>query len=194
LTCAIAAMWFVLAQKRAEIAKLGNEKMGIEKLLADNAQERADLDAYKDWEQTTIPWLDEFYDLTARYPFEQGFRVNQLSAQTIGTKKSAKDNYVGLINLTMYTPNGKGKYVADLQQTMSRDSHLRSAIGPLRILPGTNAPHEYKMKIDIAKQKAEKYDTRLFVPAQQWIQAPPAAEAKLPDAKQPDPAAEVDDE
>lgn len=193
LTCSIAGMWYVLAQKRAEIARLGAEKIGIEKLLADNAQERADLDAYKDWEQTTIPWLDEFYDLTARYPFEQGFRVNQLSAQSIGTKKAAKDKYVGLINLTMYTPTAKGKYVADLHQTMARDDHLRAAPNGPRVLPGTNAPWEYKMKIEVAKQKADKYDTRLFVPAPQWV-LPPAAEAKVvPDAKQPDPA-EVDDE
>jgi hypothetical protein len=193
LTLAIGGMWYVLAQKRAEIARLTKDKADYEKQLADNAQERADLEAYKEWEQTTIPWLDELYDLTARYPFEQGFRVNQLSAQTLGAKKN-KDSYVGVLNLTMYTPNGKGKYVADLQQTMSRDSHLRSAIGPLRILPGTNAPHEYKMKIDIAKQVAEKYDTRLFVPAPQVIIAPPpavAAKAKDPEPEpEPDPGVE----
>jgi hypothetical protein len=184
LGCIICGMWYVLAQKRAEIARLSMQKTAIEKMLADNAQERADLDAYKDWEQTTIPWLDELYDLTARYPFEQGFRVNQLSAQTIGLKKGAKDSYVGSINLTVYEP-ANSKFVFDLQRSMLHDDHLRAWSGDLRRLPGNNAPDEYKMKIDIAKQKTEKYDTRLVVPRRQIANAP------QPDAVQPD-AEEVD--
>ncbi len=187
LACAIAGMWYVLAQKRAEIARLGAEKAGIEKLLADNAQERADLDAYKEWEQTTIPWLDELYDLTARYPWEQGFRVNQFSAQTTGTKKNAKDNFIGVMNLTMYQP-GNANYVKTLQQTISsQDSHLRASFTGPRVLPGANAPWEYKMKIEVAKQKAEKYESRLVVPPPLYVNAPPpVVEAKQPDLNEDD--------
>lgn len=193
LTCAIAVMWYVLSQKRAEIARLNIEKMAIEQKLADNAQERADLDAYKEWEQTTVPWLDELYDLSARFPFEQGFRVNQFSAQTVSTKKTgkdgkdAKDAYIGTINLSLYTPSGKGEYMAQLQQAMSSsDGHVRSSYSNLRILPGANAPQEYKMKIDISKQPAAKYETVLRVPPPLFNAGPPVPEVKEPDAVEDD--------
>ena len=184
LACAIAGMWYVLAQKRADIARLASEKDGFEKLLAANAQDRADLDAYKEWEQTTIPWLDELYDFTARFPYEEGFRVNQFSAQTNGVKKGAKDPYVGTVNLSLYQPVNS-KYVFALQQSMAHDEHLRAAVGGRRDLTGPTAPSEFKFKIDVAKQNAEKYETRLFVPRAQFA-APPPPVAMQQDAEEID--------
>ncbi len=184
LACAIGGMWYVLAQKRAEIARISNQKAGIEKVLADNLQERAELDAYKEWEQTTIPWLDELYDFTERFPFEEGVRVNQFSAQTTGVKKGAKDPYIGTINLSLYEPTNS-KYVFALQRSMASDQHLRAWSGDLRRLPGNNAPDEYKMKIDIAKQKTEKYDTQLILPRRPG--PAPGDEAIEPDFAEVDP-------
>lgn len=183
IALAIGGMWYVLNKKKAEIAQLATEKAGYEQMLAANAQERADLEAYKEWEATTVPWLDEMYDLTARFPYEQGFRINQFAAQTNNTKKikdkdgkETKDPYIGTINLTMFQP-AKATYVNDLQKDMARDGHLRASTGFLRVLPGNNAPWEYKMKIDITKQGAEKYTTHLIVPAAVFV-APPVVEPK----------------
>src|SRR5262249_62112824 len=95
----IAGMAYSLSGKRAQNEKLTQHRLQIEKELADHAQERAELDAYKDWEQSTIPWLDELYDLTARYPYKTGFRVNQFAASMTGSKKAAKEGFVGEITL-----------------------------------------------------------------------------------------------
>jgi hypothetical protein len=156
---AIAGMYYVLADRRAKIAELSALKEQQSTMLSQYAQERADLDAYREWEQTSIPWLDEMYDLTSRYPYHQGFRINQLNATTTGAKKGSKDGFVGAINLRGQALKGEGKYVYELQSSMARDAHLRPGIGPLQ-KDGT----EFAMKIEVAKQDAKKYDLRLVVP------------------------------
>jgi len=157
----IAGMAYSLSGKRAEIAQLTQHRLKTEKELADHAQERAELDAFKDWEQSTIPWLDELYDLTARYPYKTGFRVNQFAASATGSKKAAKEGFVGEITLNGITPLKQDKYVLELQTAMSRDPHLRP---DLKGFKHGVADIAYSMKIEVAKQEAKKYDTRLVVP------------------------------
>jgi hypothetical protein len=156
----IGCMWYTLSNKRAQIAALTTQRLEQESFLTANAQERAELDAYKDWEQSTVPWLDEMYDLTARFPFKQGFRVNEFGASTTGSKKNAKDGFVGRITLKGITPKTQDpKFtVYALQTALASDSHLRPGIDG--ITKGT----DYSMKIDIAKQDVKRYDTHLVVP------------------------------
>jgi hypothetical protein len=170
LVLIIGGMAYSLAAKRAEIVQLTKHKFDTEKELTDNAQERAELDAYKEWEQSTIPWLDELYDLTARYPYKTGFRVNQFAASSTGSKKAAKEGFVGEITLYGITPKGQDRNVHELQSAMSHDAHLRSGI---KDFTEGAAGTTYSMKIEVAKQNAKKYDTRLIAPPR------PKAEAEL---------------
>ena len=174
----IAGMWYTLYQKRAEITELTRDREAQEKFMADNAQERAELDAYKDWEFTTVLWLDEMYDLSARYPWHEGFRINQFAATSAGTKKNAKDGFIGKISLSGYSPVGKEGYIKNLNESMSRDTHVKPRLGDVK-------PGEFQMKIDIARQDYSKYDTQLIVPPQRYIAAPP--EPKKEEPKEPDP-------
>ena len=48
------------------------------------------LDALKDWNYTAVSWLDEIYDLAARFPKKQGLKVTKIEVQPL-TPKSAKD-------------------------------------------------------------------------------------------------------
>jgi hypothetical protein len=177
---------YILARKRAEITDLMSEKTELESQLVVNAQERADLDAYKEWEQTTIPWLDELYDLTARYPYKEGFRINNLSATTIGSssaKKNSKDGAVGTIALNGIAPGKKGfEDVHELFSSMARDAHVRATIGDIGASRSDKTPQTFTMKIDIFKQAANRYDTHLVVP--------PPLIAKKDEAKTPEPDAD----
>ncbi len=122
----LSIMYYVLNRKQNEIQELVLQKQEYEKTLNDHAQERAELAAYNEWEQSTIPWLDEMYDLTARYPYEIGFRVNQFNAKlnpvtAAGLKKSGKDgNFPGTINLAIVTPNSRqgAGFVQELEKSM----------------------------------------------------------------------------
>lgn len=172
---ALGSMWYVLYQKRTEVAELGAERTRQEEFMTKFAQERAEVDAYKDWQQTTVPWLDEIYDLSARYPWEVGFRVNQFSGTSVGTKKNSKDGFIGKISLSGFAPPGKQILVNQLNETMSRDTHVKPSIKNVKNPP--NGPIEYQLKIDLVKQDYKKYDTRLVVPVQ-----PTAAVEKTPES------------
>lgn len=183
------SMLYVLATKKAEVAALTRDKADKKELLDSAAQERANLDAYKEWEQTTIPWLDEVYDLTARFPSVQGFHLNSLSAQYTATttakkglkdakEKDAKDGFspVSVINLKGSAAPGKDEsaILKQLNSSMSGDPHLRASIGRLN-------GNEFEMKIDVAKQSTAKYDTHLKVPPP--LTAPVVAPTKQAEAQ-----------
>jgi hypothetical protein len=183
----VGGMYYVLAQKRAELQQLTADKKQIEDDLQRFAQQRAELDAYKEWQQTTIPWLDELYDLSARFPYAVGFRTNKMTASPVlasgsGAKNKGKDGYVASIALNIVKPaSTKEDYVRQLQQSMSRDTHLTSKVGHIGSGKGS-APQIIDMKIDVAKQSVLKYDTHLIVPQQPIIAAvaPPVPTAAVP--------------
>jgi len=179
----IGGMWYVLSSKKAEIAKLTKEKQDMEDAFKKDSQERADLEAYLDWERTSVSWLDEIYDLSARFPWEQKdkenlFRLNKLSATTTGTVKTkgAKDPFVGKISLEGIYPEANIRPVTLLTQTMRNDKHLQPQ------LDHTRNNKEFWLSIKVAKQPARSYSTNLVVPPE-WIKtvkgkAPPAEEKK----------------
>jgi hypothetical protein len=181
----ICAMWFVLYKKRSEIEDLNNQQTEIENKLKMFAQERADIEAYKDWEQTTIPWIDELYDLSARYPFREKFRINQMSLSAVGTKKGIKDQYVGKIAINGMMPEGNTAIVDDLRQRLANDKHLQPKIERF------TKQAEYHMKVDVAKQKAELYSTKLVVPDPiiivKKVKVPAEEPKKDAEPKEPDP-------
>jgi hypothetical protein len=191
----IGMMWYVLAQKKAEIQALNKRKADLEETMKMFAQERADLEVYKDWEQTSILWLDELYDLSARYPWHKDFRINQLVASTTGTKKGSKEPYVGKINLAGYAPIGQEGFIKDLGLAMTNDTHVRPVYKTSRIV---QEKIQFEMRIDIARQDAKKFQTRLIVPPEviEKVKAAPAAGKKKgfapPPVVEPDPDADPD--
>jgi Tfp pilus assembly PilM family ATPase len=59
LIASIAGMWWYLSKQRAEISRLAQARIDLDTEFAKYNQDRVDLDAYKEWEHTTVPWLDE---------------------------------------------------------------------------------------------------------------------------------------
>jgi hypothetical protein len=187
----IAGMWYVLASKRARLDELAKEKAAIEQILDDFKQERADTEAYRDWDSANISWLDELYDLTARHPHEVGFRVHTFNASTAGTlgaKKGAKDAFVGKVLLSGLSPGGKTSPEERLMKELTKDPHLRPTLNSIGL-----GERDYKMTIDIAKLDPKKYEPILKGPFQKMIAVePPKVEAKekievkMPEEKMPE--------
>ncbi len=194
LLLACAGMYMALSRQRSEMKDLNEVQAAQDKFLKDFAQERADLDAYKEWDQTTVAWLDEMYDLSARFPWEKDFRVNQFVATSTGKKAAKdskdskdKDNFIGKINLNGYSPSGKDKeLVKELTDSMSRDTHVKPVLKSLKHGVNAAAPTVYDMKIDLAKQNVSAYTTFLIVP--------PVPIGVIEPAKDPEPMAEEGDD
>ena len=96
LLFAVGGLGWLLYKERSKNQQLVRAKIEQEKFLQDFVLERAEIEAYNEWESTYVPWLDEFYDLSARFPFEPGFRVNKLSAQPIAVKRGAKETAIAI--------------------------------------------------------------------------------------------------
>jgi len=148
--------WYGLSQKRARIADLTSEKEELEEKWKLSAQDRLDVDALKEWEETTVSWLDELYDVAARMPHEKGLRLTQVAGVPI-SKRTAKDKYVARMTLHGLTTGDQDILVTQFLEAAHKDPHLRPA-------PANFRGQEFTVKIDIAAQPPTKYTTPLRVP------------------------------
>jgi hypothetical protein len=171
LVCAIGAMFYTINTKNRQKQQLVNQLNNLESELRSYAQDRIDIDALKEWDQATLPWLDELYDLTARFPYEKGFRINHLVFEPVSlAKKSAKDAkdgkdmpIVGRMRIVGINTPDMDQRVQQLRDAMAagRDGHLKATVENTKKV---GAVHEFTIRVEIAKQAASKYDTVLVLP------------------------------
>ncbi|MBI3410659.1 MAG: hypothetical protein HY040_20170 [Planctomycetes bacterium] len=144
----------VMAGKRAKVAELSGARTEVEAKLKALGQDRVDIDALKEWEQASIPWLDEFYDLSERFPHKVGLRVNQVLANPTA-KKNTKDRNVGRIVLQVVGDPKDDALLYDFVGSLNRDPHLRAA------MVHTKGEGKFQIFIDLAPQAADKKIARV---------------------------------
>jgi Tfp pilus assembly PilM family ATPase len=159
-----------LAHKRAEIRKLSAQRQELEEHLKLLAPDERDIKGIREWQQATVSWLDELYDLTARFPYLQNLRITHLTAGP-APKKTGKDAgkepYVGRIMLSGLVPPEESTLVNTLVETINRDSHCRATLGRLKV-------PDFSVQIDLAKRPPGRYVERLVPPpAPRPIPQPP---------------------
>jgi Tfp pilus assembly PilM family ATPase len=187
LALAIGGMYTALANRKTQIQELTKVKNKLDEDIRFYAQDRADIDGLKEWEQASVPLLLELYDLTSRFPYEKGFRINHLTVEPISLKskvkdpkeakdpKEVKDPTVARIRITGVSPSKEKDYlVQHLRDTMGRDPHLKPTIEKF---PG-GATHEFVIRIDVSKQPMAKYDTFLQLPPELAKLAPAGGKGK----------------
>jgi hypothetical protein len=156
----------VLAGKRDQIQQLNQSKNELEASLKSMAQEIADINALKDWDNSSISWLDELYDLTARFPDLQGFRITSLTANT-SKKTTNKDKYVASMTLTGVAPAvdiDKITKVNELVAEINKSPSLRASIQDSKHV-GVNQV-SFQLKVDLMHRAPEKYTMHLEVSPQ----------------------------
>jgi hypothetical protein len=168
---------------KSEIARLQKEKQEGESVLSMNGQELADVDAYREWEQTTVPWLDELYDLSARNPYKEKLRINQLHATTVASVKkgTVKDRAIGKISIRGVDPSdpkGDKNYLFLMLDPLKRDPHLTVTNTQTTLKDKLN---EFSFDINVYKQEAKRYTTQLVVPPRPVAQTTKAKEDPPPD-------------
>ena len=127
-------------------------------------QARADVDGLKDWEQTTVSWIDELYDISARFPHETGLRLSQVSAAPLARKAGAsvkdKDGkYVGVETLHGVMQPDQDKLVSRFMNELRKDPHLRVTSPDFR-------GNEFTVRIEVAAQPGSAFTQKLEVPPQ----------------------------
>ena len=148
---------FVLANKRSQIKGLEAQRVEQEALSKTLTQDRLDIEALKDWDNTTISWLDELYDMAARFPGHKGFRVNILTANTLG--KKGKDRYVASVTLSGVVPASDVTLVHQFMEEINRTGTLQATSERIKAA-GPNM-QEFQVKVMLVHQTPDKYTTPL---------------------------------
>jgi hypothetical protein len=157
LVALLAGMYYDRSKKRAELTALTLQKNDLEDQLRKLAQDKADIDDFKAWEQTTIPWVDELYDLSARFPYQVGLRINHLATEATG-KRAPKDKQVAKVRISGTVPPGQEALVHQFADAMTRDGHIRATVEKFK-------GQEFSIKVEVNKQPRDSYQTVLIPPA-----------------------------
>jgi hypothetical protein len=151
--------WYQMSKMNNEINDLQLAKGDLEKLFKDREQERADLGGLKEWEETTISWLNEMYDLSARLPHVQGLRFTQVAAAQL-RRRSPKDLYTGTVTIHGAMNPDQDALVVQFLEAMQRDSKYLKPQSP------AFKGNEFVVKIDVAPRPPAQYAQSLTVPPQ----------------------------
>jgi hypothetical protein len=167
-----------LSKQRTQIQELIDEKEDKDKAWKDTEQTRANTEGLKEWEQTTIPWWDELYDVAARFPHEKDLRITQLSAAPVprraGANPKEKDKYVGVETLHGVMPPDQDKYILRFMAELRKDPHLRVTSPDFR-------GNEFTIRVEVAAQPGSKYTKHLDVPPPpKRVEAPPVEPVPMP--------------
>ena len=150
----------LLSNRKGRIRELTADKVQLEQEFTRLAQDRLDIAALKEWEETSISWLDELYDLTARLPQQIGFKLKELSVQPIA-KRSAKENFVAQMSIAGQAKIGQDALLHQFVETLRADKHLRVTVPYLKDVGGNL---EFQLKIDVARQPLDRYTSRFTAP------------------------------
>jgi hypothetical protein len=166
--------WMILSSRQNELAELHARDAELTAQLSNLGPDAKHIEALKEWTATNVSWLDELYDLTARFPWREGFRLTDLSggekpqAQAAFVKTKVKDKYAGRMVLNGEVPVSEDRLVDDLKTALADPGHRP---GQLSLASDTGAQAAKKGKshktfglpVDVVSQPSFRYTTR-FVP------------------------------
>jgi hypothetical protein len=115
-----------LDASNTKLAMLRQEKADLEEFLKKAEPDAKRLDAVTQWEGQSVPWLDELFDMTDRFPSGDEVRVNSLIAKTLPPPdpKTGRPAFSGDIDLLVATKNPDA--VARLITTINQENTAKS--------------------------------------------------------------------
>lgn len=151
----------LLARKKAQVRDLTDQIEEVQAQAKGLEQDKVDLDALKEWDKGSVRWIDEFYDLAARFPRAPGFRLTRIRIDPL-TPKSAKDAFPGVARMTIQgvVPKGQEQLVHAFIDSM-REPHLHVHLDRFR----GEKVQTFSIRVDLAPQAPADYRMRLVPPA-----------------------------
>jgi Tfp pilus assembly PilM family ATPase len=122
LVAAVAYCVSQVAAKDQDLNARAREKADLDRQLTQLDDDSKRIKALDDWSQTEIVWLDELYDLTARFPDPNKLFLMQMTGNPVSATTKSRDKYVGRMTLKggmTLDPEPVDDLVADL----ARDGH-----------------------------------------------------------------------
>jgi len=153
-------------EKQKQLTALVKAKTENEKLLKELEEDQKRVKALKEWDDTRVNWLDEMYDLAARFPDIGKIRVEQFRAEPLTLQKNVKTKQnVARIFLKVQTEDPK--FMDQLQSAMQADKryhYLRKDIKPVTGGRFGGFSHGYELRADVEKPLPHEYVRKLTAP------------------------------
>ncbi len=162
-----------LADKQRQYDNIALRKQTVERKLTELAEDEKRIALLDDWSQSGIVWLDELYDLTARFPDMESIRLTSLTGDQVAhatptrtttptsdqLNPNASNKYVAKLTLNG-TTTGDDQAVNDLLKRFVEDGHYY--VDPKQTSQNTGSDRQrfrqqFIAHMQIEKQPAEKY-------------------------------------
>jgi Type IV pilus assembly protein PilM len=152
-------------QRQTELTKLVREKTELDKQLKDLDQDKKRIAFLKDWDDGRVSWLDELYDLAARFPDTRETHITQFRGDPLSVAKGARKQ-VAHIFLKIQTSDGRN--VDALQAAMHADKRYLNLKKEIKGGAGGfgfgRFGQTYEIRADIEKRPPTEYTRKLAVP------------------------------
>jgi hypothetical protein len=165
----------LISSKVSQLDELTARKNQLNQQIKNMEPEIKYMEALREWRETAIPWLDELYDLTARSPDnEPGFRISNInispwsppktSSKDKDTSKDKENRVTARMLVQLTVPLKRDDLVFKLMDKINRDPHcLCSSLGMKATGTANDQKIEVTLQIDIIRQQASQYNTRLVL-------------------------------
>ncbi|HYT95301.1 MAG TPA: hypothetical protein VEL76_41670 [Gemmataceae bacterium] len=169
--------YLVLSWKRGEVEDLRAEASRLEADRVRLDPDKKHIDALKDWTGAAVPWLDELYEVTAKFEWRDGFHLTEFNASArqqglnrgplAAAKNKAPDKFAGLLTLIGEARPPDERLFDRLTGKLNDPMHFAKLDNTVNA-QGTgsfNAKKEVRratMKVDVVGQPSSRYTT-LFV-------------------------------
>jgi len=153
--------------KQKRLTALVKTKTEYEKTLKELEEDEKRVKAFKEWDDARINWLDEMYDLAARFPDHSKIRVEQFRIEPLALQKNVKTKQnVARIRLKVQTEDPK--YMDALQAHMTADKRYHFLKKEIKPVTGVGRfggfGHGYELRADVEKRPHTDYVRKLNAP------------------------------
>jgi hypothetical protein len=175
LIAAVIGATQLLAHDSETLAQLRERSAAAEKELKALQPEAKYLEALREWVDGDISDLDEIYDLVARAPWVDGFRIIKVDKTVLTQNKTAKEKekdkdqkFLVRFNITGRLFRKDQDLIKNWVETINSDPHCKASSPRLVSVKDTaeaeKTLQEFTLQIDVARQPASKYTTVLRAP------------------------------
>jgi hypothetical protein len=194
---AVILCWLVLSSRKSELERLYNDGVSYDEQLVTLGPDAKHIQAIKEWDAAGVPWLEEMYEVTARFGWREGFHLVELSggAKQQGLRRGPnapkeKVKYVGQYSLVGEVRPADESAVYNLRTALN-DAYHRAQLLDLRNPAAKKNVKAFRIETEVSHLQSKQYTTHFDPPPPPIRVSQKQQPAKAP---APNPLAEFGDD
>ncbi|MSR52525.1 MAG: hypothetical protein EXS09_04460 [Gemmataceae bacterium] len=157
-------------KKQARLTELVKEKSALDKEVKELEEDAKRIKIYKEWDTQRVNWLDEIYDLAARFPDINGARLEQFRGEPYAMPKAAKNVKVDknlpvlVAKMFLKIQTESGKLMDEFQTALQADKkyhHLARQTKGGATAGSSRFTHSYELIALVERRPASEYTRTL---------------------------------